>query len=109
MIEHINPDGLPTPTVAELYERRDGSAEVVKWTEGSKTEPPKPSVYRLTEKGHALLGEIMRRNAEMTLARGSGNTDAVEAMKLFTRTDKQQAVKTGKGKSRGSKGAWTPS
>lgn len=109
MIDHIHPEGEPTPTVAELYERRDGSAEVAKWTEGSKTEPPKPAIYRLTDKGYAVLGEIMRRNAQATLARGTGNVEAVEAMKKFTRSEKQETTKTKKGGSRGSKGAWTPS
>ncbi len=103
MIEHIHPEGEPTPTVAELYERRDGSAEVAKWTEGSKTERPKPSVYRLTDKGCAVLGEIMRRNAAASLARGTVGEEGVESVKRAAgRTD-------GKGKSNGRKSTWTPS
>ncbi|WNN94074.1 hypothetical protein SEA_FREGLEY_48 [Microbacterium phage Fregley] len=109
MIPHINPAGEPTPTVEELYELRDGYAEVAKWTEGSKTEPPKPAVYRLTDKGHALLGEIMQRNAAATLARGSGATDAVDSMKKFVRSAKQQEVKDKKGKGNGSKSKPSPS
>ncbi|QKO02799.1 hypothetical protein SEA_KELCOLE_46 [Microbacterium phage Kelcole] len=109
LIPHINPAGEPTPTVAELYELRDGYAEVAKWTEGSKTEPPKPAVYRLTDKGHALLGEIMQRNAAATLSRGSGATDAVDSMKKFVRSAKQQEVKDKKGKGNGSKSKPSPS
>ncbi|UDL15421.1 hypothetical protein SEA_PEPE25_46 [Microbacterium phage Pepe25] len=109
MIPHINPAGEPTPTIAELYELHDGYAEVAKWTEGSKTEPPKPAAYRLTDKGNALLGEVMRRNADATLARGSGPADAVAAMERFVRSESQQATKDKKGKSRGSKSKPSPS
>lgn len=80
MIEHIHPLGEPTPTVAELYERRDGSAEVNVWTAGSKTEPGKPSIYRLLPKGQAVISEIARRNAAATLARGSAADEGVAAM-----------------------------
>lgn len=100
MIEHIHPEGEPTPTVAELYERHDGSAEVAQWTAGSKTAKPKPSVYRLTDKGYAILGEVMRRNALASLARGS---EAEEA-RLRQLRDHEQ-----KGQGNGRKSAWTPS
>lgn len=111
MIPHVHPEGEPTPTVAELYERRDGSAEVAKWTEGSKTEPPKPAIYRLTDKGYAILGEIMRRNAAASIARGTANWEANESLRRANLTDEQKAAKAtkGKGKSNGRKGAWTPS
>jgi hypothetical protein len=87
VIEHIHPEGEPTPTIQELYERRDGSAEVAKWTAGSKTGPPKPSVYRLTGKGHALLGEIMRRNAAGTLERGTAAAEAGAALVALERKE----------------------
>lgn len=106
MIEHGHPDGEPTPTVSELYERRDGSAEVAKWTEGSKTDPPKPSVYRLTDKGYAILGDIMRRNGAASVSRGSQREEAVNAIKT------QAANRGNEPKSRkssGRKGVWTPS
>lgn len=112
MIEHIHPDGEPTPTVAELYERRDGSAEVAQWTAGSKDgkTPPKPAVYLLTAKGYAVLGEIMRRNAAATLARGTARTEAVESVRRFARSaEQEQERKTRKGKSSGRKSTWTPS
>lgn len=80
MIEHIHPLGEPTPTVAELYERRDGSAEVNVWTAGSKTEPGKPSIYRLLPKGQAVITAIAQRNAAGTLARGSAADEAGAAL-----------------------------
>lgn len=80
MIEHIHPHGEPVPTVAELYERRDGSAEVVTWVGGTKTSPGKPGVYRLLPKGQAVISEIMARNAAGTIARGSASAEAVAAM-----------------------------
>lgn len=81
MIEHIHPEGEPTPTLRELYERHDGSVEVVKWTEGNKKEKAKPSVFRLTEKGEALLKGIMARNAAATLARGTALEEGAARVK----------------------------
>lgn len=80
MIEHIHPEGEPTPTVPELYERRDGSAEVATWTAGTKTEPGRPSTYRLLPKGQAIITAIAQRNAAATLARDSAGEEGVAAM-----------------------------
>lgn len=76
MIPHIRPDGLPTPTVRELYERKEGLAEAVEFNKRME-----PTVFRLTDKGWALLGEIMRTNAQETLARHGGPEEAVARMK----------------------------
>lgn len=101
MIEHVHPEGEPTPTVRELYERKDGSAEVATWTTGTKTKPGVPSTYRLTDKGHRLLGEIMRRNAIGSFIRGSEREEGVESVKMASLT-------SGEGKRSGRKD-WTES
>jgi len=83
VIEHIHPDGEPVPTARELYERRDGTAEATKWVNGEKkTDPPRPVMFRITDKGHALIGEIMRRNAKATLARGTAAAEAGARIRL---------------------------
>ena len=79
MIEHIHPEGEPTPTLRDLYERKDGSVEVVDWAT-PKGKPAYPSRFRLTEKGRQAIAEVLRRNAEATLARGTGNEEAVSQM-----------------------------
>lgn len=101
MIEHIHPEGEPTPTLRDLYERKDGSVEVVDWAT-PKGKPPYPSKYRLTDKGYAVLGEIMRRNGAATAARGTAQEEAIAIQK-------RMAEGEGKGKGSGSKSAWTPS
>ncbi len=88
MIEHIHPEGEPVPTVPELYERRAGLAEVASWTNGTKTDPPRPSTYRVTDAGHALLGEIMRRNALASLARGTVAEEAGAQVRALVRKGK---------------------
>lgn len=100
MIEHHHPDGEPTPTVPELYERRDGSAEVATWTAGTKTTPGKPSTYRLLPKGQAVISEIQHRNAAATLARGTAHEEAAAAVR---------AARARGGTDDGSKGKSTPS
>lgn len=80
MIEHIHPEGEPTPTVRELYERKDGSAEVATWTAGTKTTPGVPSTYRLLPKGQAVLSAIAARNAAGTVARNSASEEGVATM-----------------------------
>ena len=99
MIEHRHPDGEPTPTVRELYERKDGSAEVVDWVtpKGGK---PVPTKFRLLPKGQAIIGEIMRRNAAATLARGTAREEANATVR---------AVAGVRGEGDGSKGKSTPS
>lgn len=76
VIEHIHPEGEPTPTLRDLYDRKDGSVEVVEWSQ-PKGKPAQPSKFRLTAKGHQVLGEIMARNAAATLQRGTGKEEAV--------------------------------
>ncbi|QSM01263.1 hypothetical protein QDA08_gp69 [Microbacterium phage NoodlelyBoi] len=49
----------PVPTAADLV--RMGPEYAV--ADGWSGKPPKPTTVRITEKGHALLGDIMRRNA----------------------------------------------
>lgn len=82
MIEHIHPDNEPVPTARELYERRDGSAEATQWVSGkSKADPPRPTMFRITDKGHAVIGDIMRRNAARTLERGTAAAEAGAALR----------------------------
>lgn len=101
MIQHIHPDGEPTPTVQELYERKDGSAEAVTWSADKK---PVPTKFRLLPKGQALLGEIMRRNAAGTLARGTAAQEATDRL-IQARNERNETEK--KGKSNGRKSSWT--
>ena len=79
MIEHIHPEGERTPTLRDLYERRDGSVEVVDWAT-PKGQKPYPSKFRLLEKGRQAIADVMRRNAEASMARGTANEEAVQAM-----------------------------
>ena len=97
MIEHIHPDGEPTPTVRELFERKDGSAEAVAW---SNDKIPVPTKFRLLPKGQAVISEIMRRNAAATLARGTVSEEAGAAMRASAGV---------KGEDSGSKSKSTPS
>lgn len=99
MIPHAHPDGEPTPTVRELYERKDGSAEVVDWVtpKGGK---PVPTRFRLLPKGQAIISEIMRRNVAASLARGTVSEEAGAALRASAGT---------KGEGDGSKGKSTPS
>lgn len=83
MIEHIHPDGEPTPTVRELYERKDGSAEAVDWVRPNKTSPAVPTKFRLLPKGQQLITEIAQRNAAATLARGGQTSEPVLRMIQF--------------------------
>lgn len=76
MIEHVHPEGEPTPTLRDLYERKDGSVEVVDWAK-PKGKAAYPSKFRLLEKGRQAIAEVMRRNAAATLARGTANEEAV--------------------------------
>lgn len=79
MIEHIHPEGEPTPTLRDLYERKDGSVEVVDWAQ-PKGKPAYPSKFRLLEKGRQAIAEVMKRNAAGTIARGSANEEAVQRL-----------------------------
>lgn len=79
MIEHIHPEGEPTPTLRDLYERKDGSVEVVDWAQ-PKGKPAYPSKFRLTDKGQQVITEVMRRNAAGTIARGTANEEAVQRL-----------------------------
>lgn len=68
-------DLVPVPTIRELAERRDGSAEVTHWVnEGTQKNPRMvPSRFRLLDKGNAILRDAMRHNAQVRLARGDGD------------------------------------
>jgi hypothetical protein len=70
-----NSELVHVPTVAELAERNDGSAEVTRWVNKGTAKSPKmvPSEWRLLDKGYAILGEAMRHNALVGIARGEGN------------------------------------
>lgn len=82
MIEHIHPEGEPTPTAHDLVKMGKQYAEVAEWSMGSKNgkTPPKPLKIRILPEGHKLLGEIMARNAISSSWRGSANQEAVDSM-----------------------------
>lgn len=98
MIDHIHPDGEPTPTVRELYEMKNGYAEAV-----TLDQKMNPTTFRLTEKGAAVLGEIMRGNAKATLARGTARAEGSASMKRIAEQKKEIVKKNGR------KSTWTPS
>ena len=66
MTEHV-------PTAAELVHMGREFAEATAWTKGTKAEPAKPTHVLIHPAGHALLGEIMARNAAEAIARGEGD------------------------------------
>lgn len=98
MIEARHPDDEPTPTVRELYERKDGSAEAVDYDKDGR-----PTRFRLLPQGHELLNGIMRRNAERALERGSAQRDAYEAVRRAA----MPVAEKRKGASRGRKSTFT--
>ncbi len=66
MAEHV-------PTGAELVAMGREYAEGTGWTKATKNSPAAPTGVRIHPKGHALLGEIMARNAAEAVARGDGD------------------------------------
>lgn len=100
MIEHIHPEGEPTPTLRDLYDRKDGSVEVVDWSTPKGAKMPQPSKYRLTDKGNRVLGDIMRRNAAATEARGTLQEEGAAILMRAARL---------KGEKHGSKSTRSPS
>lgn len=63
----------PVPTAAELVHMGREYAEATGWTKATRSEPARPTYVRIHPKGHALLGEIMRRNATAAIERGEGD------------------------------------
>lgn len=57
------PDLEPVPTVRQLAEMNEGYAVAIDWDKDGK-----PTKWRLLEGGTKLLGQIMARNAEATIA-----------------------------------------
>ena len=53
----------PVPTAADLVRMGPEYAQADGWTAAKKGGPARPTTVRITAKGHALLGDIMRRNA----------------------------------------------
>ncbi|MGO1566476.1 MAG: hypothetical protein ACTHXC_00500 [Brachybacterium sp.] len=97
MIEHIHPDGLPTPTVRELYDMKNGYAEATAFDKKMN-----PTAFRLLPKGSALLAEIMHQNAAGTLERGSATWEATQSIIKARKARAAEERKSGK------KQAWTP-
>jgi len=66
------PNGLagmkPVPTAAELYAMGRHLAYPASYTADKK-----PSTWRITDEGHALMGEVMRENALEARAAGSAD------------------------------------
>lgn len=49
-------------------------ATATTWVAGrTKKDPAKPTMIHITQKGHNLMGEVMRRNALAGIARGEGD------------------------------------
>lgn len=75
MIE-LPPDRTPTaedekmrvPTVRELQREDEKLVKAIKWDKDGV-----PTMFRVTDEGHALLGKIMRWNATIAVARGEGD------------------------------------
>ncbi|QGJ95288.1 hypothetical protein QDA11_gp69 [Microbacterium phage Jayden] len=63
----------PVPTARDLVKMGREYAEAVGWTKGTRTSPAEPTAVRILPKGHALLGDIMRRNAAEAVANGEGD------------------------------------
>jgi hypothetical protein len=62
----------PVPTTAELYARGREYAYPLRFVPGErKGDPPKPTLWHITEAGHKLLGEIMAANAAEAIAAGA--------------------------------------
>ena len=63
-----------TPTVEELAALGPEYAVATDWVRGRrKNDPPVATRWRITDKGHAMLGEAMRRNALEAIAAGVGD------------------------------------
>jgi len=54
----------PVPTALDLVKMGPEYAVATGWTGGTKKTPAKPTGIRILQKGHDLMGEVMRRNAE---------------------------------------------
>ena len=80
MIEHDHPEGEPTPTVLELYERKDGSAEAVSWATPKGSKVSVPTRFQLLPRGQKIISDIARRNAMMTELRGTAREEGVAAV-----------------------------
>jgi hypothetical protein len=78
-------DRLPeyVPSVAELAHISKDFAYPVSWVKGEKkNDPPRPTKWHITPLGHAYLGDVMRRNAELAIELGEG--DWVQPPSTFT-------------------------
>lgn len=53
----------PVPTAADLVRMGPEYAEADGWSPARNGKPATPTIVRITPKGHALMGDIMRRNA----------------------------------------------
>lgn len=63
----------PVPTARDLVKMGPEYAVATGWTKGTKSKPAEPTTVRIMAKGHALLGDIMRRNAAEAVAAGVGD------------------------------------
>lgn len=62
------------PTAEDLIRMGPEYAVGVDWVAGKrKSDPMRPSKVRITPKGHALMGEGLRRNGMEARARGVGD------------------------------------
>jgi len=64
----------PVPTAADLVAMGREYAIASGYTgRGTRKDPHKPTGIRILEKGHVLLGEIMRRNGQAAREAGVGD------------------------------------
>lgn len=54
----------PVPTAHDLVRMGREYAIALSWTKATKAEPSRPAVVQITDKGHALIGQVMRENVE---------------------------------------------
>jgi hypothetical protein len=68
-------DRVHVPTVPELQQMGEEYAVPLTWVNDGTAKHPKmrATSWRVTDKGHALMGEAMRANAQAAIARGEGD------------------------------------
>ncbi|AWY05421.1 hypothetical protein HOT42_gp72 [Microbacterium phage Metamorphoo] len=63
----------PVPSASDLVRMGPEYAEAAGWVKKNKSSAAEPTGIRIHPKGHALLGDIMRRNAAEAVANGEGD------------------------------------
>ena len=63
----------PVPSPADLVRMGPQYAEATDWARKTKKSGLEPMGIRVLPAGHALMGEVMHRNAQEAIARGAGD------------------------------------